>query len=583
MAKAPRRARGRRADCVRGDRRETSPRGEARAWCAARRAAGYRDTSSGGPLFTKTTRVVNNARRGSDRRFLLPSGSARGARRATHLDVSRPPPSRWSRSWRSRSWRSRPPRARAVLRGRRRPDPDRRRFQQDRGEGRVHLLAGGVLRALVRPLQGARAGVVARRRRRSEGGGAPSSARWTATRTKALCDKYDVRGFPTLKGVRARPQGGHPPRTTARATRTASSPSSRTSSMAEARAARTIRSPLASPTPTCTICSTSTPPRLCPPPHPRGRRRDRRRSLVVDEPSPSSTSKAKGHVTFHHARAESDPGVARNFKLRDADLPSRSCLRAPNAQYRTLRLALVASALGEKASERIKTTKAFVDKGRTRQRRGRARRVTDAFVPAASQTPENGGRSPGGALRGKRRRGVFRLVPGHVRRARRGRERRGRVPGEHASWWSFRRSIRNDPFSFVWIDGGAQAEFARAFGLRKSHAPALVAVKTGKRNRFAVMGRGGTSPNASRARSSIRFWAGISSSSPSRVAERTSRSTSGRRGEDDEDDDVESAGTAVASRCTAARTSAGRTSEDAETEGGHRRAELDEDDETVVE
>ena len=187
---------------------------------------------------------------------------ARGSPSRTSSRCFASAPSRWSRSWRSRSWRSRPPRVGAVLRGRRRSDPDRRRFQQDRGEGRVHLLAGGVLRALVRPLQGARARV------RRGGQGAPRfrrEARRGGLR-RAQIPLRQVRR-PRIshgQGVRARPQDLTLPRTTARATRTASSPSSRASSMAEARAARTIRSPLASPTPTCTICSTSKPPSPAP-------------------------------------------------------------------------------------------------------------------------------------------------------------------------------------------------------------------------------------------------------------------------------------------------------------------------------
>jgi hypothetical protein len=39
----------------------------------------------------------------------------------------------------------------------------------------------------------------------------------------------------------------------------------------------------------------------------------------------------------------------------------------------------------------------------------------------------------------------------------------------------------------VWIDGGVQSETANAFGVKKRNAPSLVAVKSGKRNRFAVL------------------------------------------------------------------------------------------------
>lgn len=58
---------------------------------------------------------------------------------------------------------------------------------------------------------------------------------------------------------------------------------------------------------------------------------------------------------------------------------------------------------------------------------------------------------------------------------------------ENALMIELSKKYRNDPFSFVWIDGGVQSETANAFGVKKRNAPSLVAVKSGKRNRFAVL------------------------------------------------------------------------------------------------
>uniref|UniRef100_A0A061R584 Protein disulfide-isomerase A6 n=1 Tax=Tetraselmis sp. GSL018 TaxID=582737 RepID=A0A061R584_9CHLO len=48
------------------------------------------------------------------------------------------------------------------------------------------------------------------------------------------------------------------------------------------------------------------------------------------------------------------------------------------------------------------------------------------------------------------------------------------------------RKYRNDPFSFVWLDGSAQTEFVSGFGLGADRLPAVVVVKHGRRTRFAL-------------------------------------------------------------------------------------------------
>jgi hypothetical protein len=42
-----------------------------------------------------------------------------------------------------------------------------------------------------------------------------------------------------------------------------------------------------------------------------------------------------------------------------------------------------------------------------------------------------------------------------------------------------------DPFSFVWLDAGAQPEFAEALGVSPADVPALLVIKHGKRPRLA--------------------------------------------------------------------------------------------------
>ena len=70
----------------------------------------------------------------------------------------------------------------------------------------------------------------------------------------------------------------------------------------------------------------------------------------------------------------------------------------------------------------------------------------------------------------------------------------GSLP-EHETLAALSRKYRNDPLSFVWLDvsatSSAARDFARGFGLGDffdvggSGAVAMLAVKTGKRNRFA--------------------------------------------------------------------------------------------------
>ena len=189
-------------------------------------------------------------------------------------------------------------------------------------------------------------------------------------------------------------------------------------------------------------------------------------------------------VAFAWVRHEDDPGVARNFKLDPSvDLPAVVYV-APNAEYHAF---LRPAELGDRAGGKIRAAKAFVDKGRDGSLRGGAdtrdgvpkfpeprkpRKTADARY--APLTDENVLTDCFGSYRGTC---VVLVVDANGV---------DEFP-ENAVMAELAKKYRNDPFSFVWIDGGAQAEFARAFGVKKSHAPALVAVKSGRRNRFAVM------------------------------------------------------------------------------------------------
>ena len=210
---------------------------------------------------------------------------------------------------------------------------------------------------------------------------------------KSLCDKYDVRGFPTVKAFEP-DRKTSPSRTTARATRTASSPSSRASSMAEARAARTIRSPLASPTPTCTICSTSNA-------EPRAYPRDARRraSPRGSPPSPSSTSEAKSATSPFITRGSSPIRVSRATSSCATRISPRLCLRARDGNDGGHHASPSPPRSARKPASASRPPKRSWTRGaptpRTRPARRRCLRSRSLANPVRRRTP-------GGALRGKR-------------------------------------------------------------------------------------------------------------------------------------------------------------------------------------
>ena len=190
-------------------------------------------------------------------------------------------------------------------------------------------------------------------------------------------------------------------------------------------------------------------------------------------------------VAFAWVRHEDDPGVARNFKLDPlVDLPAVLFV-APNAEYHAF---LRPAELGDRAGGKIRAAKAFVVKGRDGSLKTggadvyvgvpkfpeprKPRKTADARY--AALTDENVLTDCFGSYSGTC---VVLVVDANGV---------DEFP-ENTLMMELAKKYRNDPFSFVWIDGGAQAEFAKAFGVKKSRAPALVAVKSGRRNRFATL------------------------------------------------------------------------------------------------
>ena len=197
-------------------------------------------------------------------------------------------------------------------------------------------------------------------------------------------------------------------------------------------------------------------------------------------------------VAFAHVVHEDDPGVARNFKIAPDALPAVVFVRTGGDDaaeggggggggFRVL----ASDALGAKAGERIRNAKAFVDEQMKASAealsptprfppRRRPRKVADVKYAALSE--ENADAECFG--KNKRVPGtcVVAFLPAGSREA------------HDAVMEATAKKYRNDPFAFFWADAAEQAEMMKAsFGLDAAKdSPALVAVKTGKRDRFTA-------------------------------------------------------------------------------------------------
>jgi len=187
----------------------------------------------------------------------------------------------------------------------------------------------------------------------------------------------------------------------------------------------------------------------------------------------------KRSIIFAYAKHEDDPGVARNFKV--TEFPAMVYVQSEKTDGGH-HAVTKAGELGEKASSNIKAGKSFVDKckaGIAAEEKlaipsfpppKRPRKVADTKYAALSEDNINtdcfGGKGTC----------VIAVVDAPA----------GDEFKENAMMVELSKKYRNDPFNFVYVDANSQGDFIEAFGLAKGDAPRLVAVKSGKRNRFAV-------------------------------------------------------------------------------------------------
>lgn len=188
----------------------------------------------------------------------------------------------------------------------------------------------------------------------------------------------------------------------------------------------------------------------------------------------------KRHVIFAYAKHEDEPGVARNFKV--TEFPAMVYVQSEKGD-KGHHAVLTAADLGSKASSSIKAAKAFVDKCKAGiaeddklkipsfPQPRKPRKVADTKYQALSEDNINTD-----CFGGSKGICVIAVVDAPA----------GDEFKENAKMVDISKKYRNDPFSFVFVDANSQGEFIGAFGLTAKDAPKLVAVKTGKRNRYAV-------------------------------------------------------------------------------------------------
>jgi len=186
------------------------------------------------------------------------------------------------------------------------------------------------------------------------------------------------------------------------------------------------------------------------------------------------------HVIFAYAKHEDEPGVARNFGV--TEFPAMVYVQSEKGDKGHHAL-ITSEELGSKASANIKAAKAFVDKCKAGigeddklkipsfpQPRV-PRKTADTKYKALSE--DNINTDCFGSSKGIC---IIAVVDAPA----------GDEFKENVKMVDISKKYRNDPFNFVFVDANSQGDFIGAFGLTAKDVPKLVAVKTGKRNRYAV-------------------------------------------------------------------------------------------------
>ena len=194
----------------------------------------------------------------------------------------------------------------------------------------------------------------------------------------------------------------------------------------------------------------------------------------------------KRSVIFSYARHEDEPGVARNFKIEAFPALVYVQHHGKDGGWATTLGATKLSV--ERGSENLKKGKDFVDAA---LKQSQASSKPDDAIDIPSFPPPKVPRKQADTkyvamnedtinthcLGGTKGICIVAVVNAPA----------GDEFAENAAMIEISKKYRNDPFSFLWIDASTQqGTFLEPLGLTAADAPKLVAIKTGKRNRFAV-------------------------------------------------------------------------------------------------
>jgi protein disulfide-isomerase-like protein len=195
----------------------------------------------------------------------------------------------------------------------------------------------------------------------------------------------------------------------------------------------------------------------------------------------------KYDVMFAHNAEEEPAGISRNFKV--SEFPAVVFARSDGAgggRYKVLPAATLNTFM--KVSDNIKTVVNFVDDAKARSLESistsddfaempkfpeprKPRKHADVKYAALTEDNVDVDCFGGNAVIC-----VIAVVDAPA----------GDEFNENAAMAEIAKKYRNDPLSFVWVDAESNADFIHPFGLTPEDTPRLVAVKSGKRNRFTI-------------------------------------------------------------------------------------------------